>query len=47
MFGNVYDIPDLFDNDPDAVSSRIYYVDRNEPRSDYIRIIDIDVKDYF
>lgn len=38
-FSEVYDVPNLWENDKDAVEARIIYVDRHEPRSNYIRIL--------
>jgi hypothetical protein len=35
IFKNDYDIPNIFDNDLDAVKSRIIFVEAHEPRSSY------------
>ena len=34
--GRDYDIGDIFQNDIDAIKSRLFYVQRNEPRTGYL-----------
>ena len=36
VFNDVYSITDILDNDLDAIISRIFYIDRREPRSNYL-----------
>lgn len=38
-FRKIYSIYNLFENDPDAVVARIMFVDRHDPRSQYIRVV--------
>ena len=38
LFQDVYDIHDVLRNDMDAVISRIYFIQRNEPHSNYVRV---------
>ena len=38
-FSTIYDVPYLWDNDKEAIKARIFFVDRHEPRSQYVRIL--------
>ena len=38
LFKDVYDINDVLKNDMDAIIARIYFIQRNEPHSHYVRV---------